>query len=440
MAVPTSSSIRKSLSVATATLLSGVGAQAAVTSDSKILYDVYYLDYAEKDRVHVQAPVFSAKKTLSDTKSVEYRLVLDSMSGATPNGATPTNAEQTFTGVSGSAGYSTPAGMTPTREFSEKRLALSFIWDEQINSNKKHTFSTNLSTESDYHSLSFSNAYSLDVNNKLNTIGWGFGFALDFISPNGGKPEPLSEVNTNSNLITPQDDDEDDDDGDDNEFPELKGTADMLLGITQIVNRYIVTQLNYSHASSLGYLTDPYKVVSVIDQFGNPAIVPGTTDNSYRYEKRPKLRSINSIFWKTVFHLKRTVLRISYRHFWDDWGIKSDTVDVKFRIELGGGLTIQPHYREYKQTAADFYRHSIFETEALEHVSADYRLSEFQSKTVGIKIAKEFRTGGHIGLRFEKMIQTGNSYPDDAVGDQKNYNFFTRLEAVTALFSFSQRF
>jgi len=311
MAVISKPSIRQSLSLATATLLSGVNAQAASSSDSSVLYDVYYLDYSEKDRVHVRAPVFTALKTISDSKSLEYKLVLDSMSGATPNGATPTDDIQTFTGVSGNAGYETAAGVTPTKEFSEKRIALSFSWSEALSSDKRNTFSTNISTESDYTSLALSTAYSLEVNNKLTTFSWGYGVALDFITPNGGKPAEFSEVNSATTAVTIQEDeDEDEDEGEDNEFPDLKFTADILLGVTQVISRQIISQFNYTHATSKGYLTDPYKVVSVINADGSPfTTVSGL--NSYRYEKRPDLRNSNALLWKTIINIKNTVLRIS---------------------------------------------------------------------------------------------------------------------------------
>ena len=90
--------VRGQLALATCGLLSGVAhaADAAETSwkvDSALLY------YAEKDRVSVIEPTVHLKKALAEDAFLTLRVVFDSMSGASPNGATTTNAPQTFTSI-----------------------------------------------------------------------------------------------------------------------------------------------------------------------------------------------------------------------------------------------------------------------------------------------------------------------------------------------------
>jgi hypothetical protein len=209
------------------------------------------------------------------------------------------------------------------------------------------------------------------------------------------------------------DDDEDEDEGGggDDFDPEFKGMVDVLFGVTQVVNRYTLMQLNYSHGFVRGYLTDPYKVVSVVDNVtGEPALTPATTYGIYLNENRPDSRDTNSIYWK-------------------------------YRLELGGNFYIQPHYRYYTQTAADFYRHSLRDNETIPgYVSADARLAEFDGKTVGIKIGVDYNNSTKFDVRFEKYTQTGNARPEDAVGIQTNYDLFPKLEATIVQVSFSKFF
>jgi hypothetical protein len=218
--------------------------------------------------------------------------------------------------------------------------------------------------------------------------------------------------------------------------------VDVMFGVTQIVNRYTLMQLNYSHGFIQGYLTDPYKIVSVVDSVtGEPALTPTTTDGIYLNEKRPDSRDTNSIYWKTVVNIFGDVLRISYRYFWDDWGIKSNTIDVKYRFDLWNKFYIQPHYRYYTQTAADFYHHSLRDDEPTpDYASADFRLAEFTGKTVGIKMGIDFDNSTKFDVRFEKYTQSGDAHPDDAIGIQNNYDLYPTLKATVFQISFSKYF
>ena len=135
------------------------------------------------------------------------------------------------------------------------------------------------------------------------------------------------------------------------------------------------------------------------------------------------------------------VLRVSYRYFWDDWGIKSNTVDLEYRLELWNGFYLQPHYRYYTQTAADFYRHSLRDNESVpSYVSADFRLAEFTGETLGIKLGVDFSNSTKFAVRFEKYTQTGDAHPDDAVGIQNNYDLYPTLEATIFQVTFSKIF
>jgi hypothetical protein len=80
----------------------------------------------------------------------------------------------------------------------------------------------------------------------------------------------------------------------------------LVTGVTQVVNRYWLTQLNYSIGSTDGYQTDPYRIISAVDPVtGGPV--------EYRYESRPKSRLRQSVFWGNKIALGPTVLDLSAR-------------------------------------------------------------------------------------------------------------------------------
>jgi hypothetical protein len=434
-------SIRGALALATCSLLAPGTSQAAGTALNEWDFDSAVLFYSEQDRVDVVEPAFVARKDLGNDEFVTVRGVFDSMTGASPNGATITDEVQTFTGASGSKTYTVDANQLPTVEFTDARIGLGLDWDKPVSATSHRIAGINGSVESDY--LSFGGSYTRlwDVNNKHTTWMSGVGGSLDIVSPTGGAPtalQRLSEVPSGGEGGDGEGEDEEEDEdgegGEDDLFNgENKYVLDAVVGVTQVLSPRSLLQFNYTLSYRDGYLNDPYKLVSLIDAGG------ATTD--YLYESRPDKRFANIFYLKWVYHLPEDVFRVSYRYFTDDWGVRSHTVDLSYRFELGSGFFLSPHGRQYTQTAADFYRHSLPAAEPLpEHVSADYRLAEMDGTTVGLKLGRAPDEDSEWSLLVERMAQTGDSHPADAVGIQNNFDLYPDLDAVIIQLNYFARF
>ena len=88
---------------------------------------------------------------------------------------------------------------------------------------------------------------------------------------------------------------------------------------------------------------------------------------------------------------------------------------------------LEPHIRYYTQTAADFYQEKISSVEAMpENISADYRLGDLDTSTVGVKFATKLKKGHELSLRFEMYEQSGATKAADlsAVISQIGYTFY----------------
>ena len=413
--------VRGQLALATCGLLTGT-AHAADAADTLWKVDSALLYYAEKDRVNVIEPTVHLKKTLADDGFLTVRVVFDSMSGASPNGATITNKLQTFTSASGDSVYTVPAGRFPARDFTDTRYAIGADWEKSLGRMTRNILSGDLSTETDYGSIGVSDTITHDFNNRLTTFSAGLGASYDSVSPVGSTPVALQPLGS----VTPT--------GGGEDSGNRKTNIDALVGITQVLTPRALTQLNFTHSNLNGYLTDPYKILSVVDP------VTGATLD-YRFEKRPSTRSTNAVYWSLVYHLPHDVVHFSYRYFWDDWGIKAHTADARYRFELASGSYLEPHLRYYSQSAADFYHHSLVNGQPLPgFASADYRLAEMQGNTIGLKFGMPAGKQGEWGARVERMVQTGNSHPADAIGIQQNYDLYPKLEVTTLLISYSTRF
>lgn len=424
--------IRGALALATCSLLAPVSSQAVSESDpwdieSAVLY------YSEKDRVDVVEPAFTAKTELGDDEFITVRGVLDSMTGASPNGATITDQPQTFTGASGQNSYSVAANEFPLVSFSDTRVALGVDWDKPINRTSRRILGATGSVEADYYSGGASFTQLWDSEDRLTTWTAGVGGSLDIVSPTGGAPTALQRLSTISTSPGGGGEDEGEHEGGGEGFSgETKVVVDLVFGVTRVLSPRSLLQLNYSYGYRNGYLNDPYKVVSMIDTTG------ATVD--YINESRPDKRNANVLFLKWVYHFPEDVMRVSHRFFTDDWGVTSNTTDLTYRLEIGHGFFLEPYGRYYTQTAADFYRHSLPDAQPLPaYVSADYRLADMKSQTSGIKLGMAHDEDSEWSLKVEYMKQTGDSHPADAIGIQKNFDLYPGLEAyIVQLYYFAK--
>ena len=422
-------SIRGALALATCTLL-GTSLQNsradASTDDWRVDGGVLY--YSEQDRVTVIEPVFFLRKKTGEDKYFNARLIFDTMTGASANGATATDTPQTFTSPSGTTTYTTPAGQTPTHKFNDERVAISLEWERPIGRERQIVYAANASVESDYMSVGLSTSLLQNFNDKLTTLTTGLSVSYDSVSPEGGVPVPMQLLST---IVAPPPGDEDEGG---EEGGESKAVFDAIVGFTQVLTRRALTQFNYSIGLSSGYLNDPYKVISVVD-----GSTGATVD--YRFESRPDSRLRQNLYWKYVYHLPRDVVHLAYRYYWDDWGITAHTLDLRYRFELPGRSYLQPHLRYSAQTAADFYHHSLVNTAPVPaYASADYRLGDLVTTTVGIKLGLPVGKNSEFNLRVESMKQTGDSYPADAIGIQRNFDLFPTINTTIAQITYTGRF
>jgi hypothetical protein len=256
-------------------------------------------------------------------------------------------------------------------------------------------------------------------------LSLGLAVANDTIDPVGGSPVPLSAMLGERDSSNKRGD-------------RSKDVLDVLLGVTQVVNRNTLVQLNYSLSQSDGYLTDPYKILSVVDP-ATGDLVPGPAGSGlyrYLYESRPETRDKQSLFALLKRDFDGNVLDVSYRYMTDDWGIDSHTVDFHYRWNLSDGRYLQPHLRFYTQNAADFYHTVLFDGEPLPaHATADYRLGEFDGVTFGVKYGKEMRRG-EFATRVEWYQQTGEASPNAFVGTLAGLDLYPELNALIAQFSY----
>lgn len=431
--------IKAALTLATAALLGtsnmaqGSTDATASTDDSTWEFDSAFLFYSETDRVSAGEAIFNATKTFEDDEVLNLKLTVDALTGASANGAVAQPNVQTFTRPSGNGQYEVNAGDTPLDDtFRDTRVQLNGQWTQLVAPNYTASGGVHISKEYDYLSLGVNSNIAFDFDRKNSTVSVGFSYFQDTFNPEGGIPKPFSSMLIADSSLPDWDD----------EFAktrnnseDTKTTTDILLGFTQVINRRMITQFNYSYSIVDGYLTDPFKVISVVD--GSTGL---TEDNIY--ESRPDSRVKQSLYAQSLYHFENSVLDVSYRYMWDDWQIKSHTIDSRFKIFLGDMFGtqsyLQPHFRFYQQSAAEFYQPFLIEGAALPtHASADYRIGEMTTFTVGLKYGLLVNNGHELSFRLEYYRQTPTDAGFDEPGVLQDVDLYPTIDAIIGQVTYS---
>jgi hypothetical protein len=329
----------------------------------------------------------------------------------------PSPQIQTTTSSSGTSSTQ-QVNEIPTRSFSDIRGGLDLEWNRPIGSLFSVTTGGHLSRERDYSSLGASGRVSLELMHRLTTVSAGGGVDDDQVFPKGGTRAPLTD---GSVLIGNE--------------PNQKRVVTRTAGVSQVLTRRLMASVDASETEESGYLTEPYKVVSVLD--------PSTgLPSSQLTEKRPRTRHRRSVLTSSVYHLTNDVLYLSHRYYWDDWGVRSNTLDARYRTELPEHQWVQPHVRLYEQSAARFFGFGLVQGDPLpDFATSDYRLGALRSVTLGATYG--FRVPdfpGELTLRAEYIHEWGNGHPATAIGAQRDMDLFPGLDIATIMFGYTRQF
>lgn len=420
--------------LASSCALLGTAAQKASAAPGDWSFDAGLLWYTEVDGITAKEPVLLAKRDFGDDAYLKLNLVVDSLTGATPTGGVPSSKSQTVTGPSGGSTGSQGAGETPKEDgFHDTRKAVTATWGQPFAEQWHWEASADYSIEHDFKSLGASTLFARDFDRRNTTVSAGVSYEHDDVFPIGGVPQPLS-TSPQAAPAAPN---------------AVKTVKSVLLGVSQVMSHDWVAKLNFSYGDSDGYLNDPYKIVSIINThlggflptfpggpggFGPPIGEP----ISSIYENRPSQRHEKALFLDNRVALGGDVLSLAYRYSWDDWGIHSNMLELRYRWAFANDYYLQPHLRWYRQNAADFYHRGLLDTDTIpQFVSADYRLAAFTGRTVGLEFGAHLSGTRTVSIRIEHYSQGGGSDPHVLVGEQTGYDLFPGLSANIVQVDFS---
>lgn len=125
-----------------------------------------------------------------------------------------------------------------------------------------------------------------------------------------------------------------------------KDVVTLSAGLTQILNKRLLMQVDASYADNRGYLSDAYQVVSVFE--GNNLATFEPVHPGERVRKavgvRAKYKVAHNAAWQW-----------GYRYYWDDWDVTSHTLSTHYQHRLRSGMQLSTGLRTYFQSRAFFF-------------------------------------------------------------------------------------
>ena len=268
----------------------------------------------------------------------DFSLTLDAnhetMSGASPWYTTSDSAGEPLVALSGASGI--------YDERSEVSLGASYYSD-----NGTLSGAVGYSEENDYRATYYAVSGSRNFNDQLTTLSFGYSYSSDDV---------FTTDALRFNRV----------------LNESKHSKSGVFSVSQVINPISPFQLSLNVSEQSGFLNDPYKLRDI------------------RPRDKTQIAVTNS--YRRFMIDNNAALHINYRYYHDDFGINSASLSLTLRQKIGDQLILSPSFRFYRQSSADFYNPRFDVGSPIQHpdltpsnYSADFRLSEFDSFTYGVK-------------------------------------------------------
>lgn len=280
----------------------------------------------------VNGPSILARKQLGKFTSLFGNYYVDSISSATIDVVT------------------TASPYTEYRE--EKTVGGDFLYEKSI-----FSLSFTNSEESDFSANAATFGISHSMFGDLTTISLGYGQGWDTI---GMSTDP--------------------------EFERKADRQRYRLGLSQVLTKNSLINLNYELITDEGYLNNPYRSVRFLD---------GSGGYQYQSEVYPNTRTSHALGLKALYYLPyRAAIHGEIRGYTDTWGINGFIGEIGYIHPLGRDWTLEAGYRYYTQNAASFYSDLYPRKDAQNYLARDKELSTYYDHGISLGASWHFARHG----------------------------------------------
>jgi hypothetical protein len=183
-------------------------------------------------------------------------------------------------------------------------------------------------------------------------------------------------------------------------FQQRRDNFKGSVALTQLLTPKSELRLLADSAQEQGYLADPYSFVFV-DSLGSTSVPIAASSPGQR--QRWDLGATYKLALQP-----RSSLELGWRYYQDDWGVHAHTLSASWAGQWGDWV-LEPEYRFYTQTAADFFLNDY--TQAQAYMTRDLKLAAFSSHWLGVDLRGPLGRWLAMDLRYGRyMRQDGLDY------------------------------
>jgi hypothetical protein len=324
-------------------------------------------------RMRVTEPVAWFKLPVGERWEWGASATVDMVSGASP---------QIVSNLSGK-----PTQILTGASITDRRKAYDTNLTRKYGALNEHTLGVSFarSDEEDYESKAYGLNATFDFNERNTTLALGL----------GRRDDVVMSV-TNRSLRADRD------------------VNEVLVGVTQLIDRNTIIQSNLTHTRQRGYLSDPYKLTltrfTTVGPPGPPFALVGDT--------RPDSRAS----WAWLTRGKRAlptvgaVVSAEYRYYRDDWGVRAHTLAGSWLQRVDDTFSVDLGLRYYTQSKANFYRQQLVRPLPT-YTSSDQRLATFGALEPSAKLIARLSDAATLDVGVSRYRQRGQWRTGGKVAD-----------------------
>ncbi len=188
------------------------------------------------------------------------------------------------------------------------------------------------------------------------------------------------------------------------------------LSFSQILSQKLQGSLFFDLVKQDGMLANPFQRVYFADK---PNFFIDEFQLGDDTERLPDSRFKLPVGMRLNYYLNSSLtLRTYYRYYYDDWGITGHTLSVELPYKINQNWTLYPMYRNYKQTAADYFAPKEVHVSTQTYYTSDYDLSAYDSNQLG------------FGFRYTKPTGLAKIYRFTVKSLDVRYQHYDRSDGL----------
>lgn len=232
---------------------------------------------------------------------------------------------------------------------------------EYLHDKTTYTASYTSSVERDYISDTASFSLSQDMFGDLTTVTLGFANTQNKVGENNGTANDPNVAWLGHAL-----------------------TRAYSGGVSQIITKNFIAELNLQVITDAGYLANPYRSIRFLD----PTNSKGYSLASQVY---PDTHTSTAVQVQGKYYLPyRAAITALYRYYTDTWGVVGNTYELDYTHPIRNRWIFEGRLRYYKQSAASFYSDLFPFADSQNFTARDQNLAALDNSTIGAKITYAF--------------------------------------------------